>query len=118
MSTVAQPTMHYQVDGSLILTLAQHCFSREAVMATAYWFVDRGVVTCDAPDETRWVIHFSPASALDHHALQGIADEFYARLLDQQVRCDLDARTGRLREIILEQAFAPAATTVKKKTSR
>jgi len=39
--------------------------------------------------------------------LSKISEEFKNRILEQQIRCELEKSFGHIREMIVKQAFAP-----------
>ena len=87
------------------VVLSKEFFEREAVLATASRFTDRYYVGIQPTDE--YHIEISIQSKKSDDADENIIKVFCNELIEQQVRHDLQNKFGRLREMIVEQAFYP-----------
>ena len=85
--------------------LSKEFFEREAVFATASRFTDRYYVRIKPADEYSIEVSILPKKADD--ADENVVKIFCNELIEQQVRHDLQNRFGKLREMIVEQAFYP-----------
>jgi len=87
------------------LRVSQKIYSDDAILAAAY------VISCDyrvflAPEndeEIVIVLEKKDNSPID----KCIAKDFVTSLIDHQLRIQLEKRYGKIREIIVENAFAP-----------
>jgi His-Xaa-Ser system protein HxsD len=95
---------------SISLSLA--VYTVEAVLKTAYLFLDQCYLFVDIPDpgdpETL-TVYFSPSGAASD--LERLAGEFGNRLIWQQVREKVAEETRPIREAIVTMAFVEAGTT-------
>jgi len=90
-------------DGTVILS--KEFFEREPVFVTAAKFTDNyyvGISPCGEHD-----IEVSLQPKNNTNPDKNVIRLFCNELVEQQVRHDLQNRFGRLREMIIEQAFAP-----------
>jgi len=87
------------------VVLSKEFFEREPVFATASRFTDRYYIMIQPADEYSIEVIIQPKSADD--ADENIVKIFCNELIEQQVRHDLQTRFGKLREMIVEQAFYP-----------
>jgi His-Xaa-Ser system protein HxsD len=87
------------------VVLSKEFFEREAVFAAASKFTDRYYVGIQPVGEYDFEVSMHPKKAEDADA--DIVKIFCNELIGQQVRQDLQNRFGKLREMIVEQAFYP-----------
>lgn len=92
----------------LLLKLSKEFYLREAVFASAYKFTDKCTILIEPVGEEHIGVFFESRTN-DSSDLDLIAKDFTNEVLDQQVRLDLEARNGRLRELIVRHAFTPIA---------
>ena len=85
--------------------LSKEFFEREPVFAAAAKFTDRYYVGIQPADEYNVEVSIQPKKADD--ADDNIVKLFCNELIKQQVRHDLQNRFGKLRDMIVEQAFSP-----------
>lgn len=93
-------------DGKIILS--KEFFEREPVFATASKFTDKYYVGIQPFDECSIEISIQPKDINDSN--ESIIRDFCNELIEQQVRHDLQNQFGKLREMIVEQAFYPLET--------
>ena len=79
-------------------------YSMDAIRAATYAFTDRYniFITKGSPDEV--VIVFE-SKGLNSHILNDLKD-FSGVLIERQLRCQLEARNGKIRDIIVGHAFS------------
>jgi His-Xaa-Ser system protein HxsD len=96
-------------DGSITVRLSKQFYEKAAVLSAAYKLTGRCVVQISPSGETEVEAAFKPIAGHTEEGLQALADEFCNDIIDQQLRLDLEKQYGRLRELIVEHAFAPIA---------
>ena len=83
-------------------------YSREAITATAYHYSGDyyvSVETCaDCDDKYTVSIEMKNKDIISEIELK---HSFIQELTDQQVRLDIEARFGHIRDLIVEEAFKP-----------
>lgn len=91
-------------DGGKII-LSKEFFEREPVLATAAKFTDRYYVGIQPYGTDSFEVSIHPKEDVPDNlkAIKAFCNE----LIEQQVRHDLQNRFGKLREIIVAQAFSP-----------
>ncbi len=87
------------------VVLSKEFFEREPVFAAASKFTDRYYIGIQPASEYDFEVSIQPKKAEDANA--DIVKIFCNELIEQQVRHDLQNRFGKLREMIVEQAFYP-----------
>jgi len=87
------------------VVLSKEFFEREPVFATASRFTDRYYIGIKPADEYSIEVSIQPKD--DNNADENIIKVFCNELIEQQVRHDLQNRFGKLRELIVGQAFYP-----------
>ncbi|MCE5318848.1 MAG: hypothetical protein LLG04_15990 [Parachlamydia sp.] len=104
----------YRIDGGKVcVSLYRLFFQREAVLAAAQKMTADYYVEVKSLDSERAGIYLEPKgkafgeTTANAESLEVIAKSFCNEVLDQQVRLDLEKRYGKLRELIVRQAFAP-----------
>jgi len=93
-------------DGQMRVEFEKSLFERQAVFAAAYKYRNQCVMQIEPTDE-RHVGVFFKSDQIDPVELIEIIKKFQNEVLDQQHRRNLNKEFGRLREIIVEQAFSP-----------
>ncbi len=96
------------VSGDGKIVLSKEFFEREPVFATAAKFTNQYYIGIQPVDE--YSIEVSIQAKNSDDCDQSIIKEFCNELIEQQVRHDLQNRFGKLREMIVEQAFYPLET--------
>ena len=95
-----------------ILTIAieEEIYSRETVLRASYWFIERCYVFITRPAPGRLLVQLKckPPSLEQPGAepIETLAGEFTNALLEYQLRQDIDAQTGKIRELLVAKAFA------------
>jgi len=104
----------YSIDsGKICVSLYRLFFQREAVSAAAQKMTGRYYIEMKSLDSERVGIYMEPKGKADRvtdfESLEEDAKTFCNEVLDQQVRLDLEARYGNIRELIVRQAFSPVS---------
>src|SRR5579883_3498298 len=96
--------------GVLTLKVDRTIYSRDCLLRTAYWYTDRCYIFICGPIEDHFVVHLkAKAATLEQPSpepLESVAGEFCNSLLDFQLRDDIEARTGTIRELIVTKALS------------
>ena len=98
-------------DNVLSVDLNESLYSRDAVLRTAYWFTDRCYLYVTRPSPELFRVQFKPKASKPGtivETLEETAGEFLNSLLDHQLRHDIEAQTGPIRELLVAKAFAEA----------
>lgn len=94
-----------QIDGNkLLLTINTDVYSLEAIFRTCYIFTDRCYLYLSPGSEKEIQVYLKAKNSTVE--LNKIAGEFCNELINQRVRIDLAHETGKIRELIVAQAFA------------
>jgi His-Xaa-Ser system protein HxsD len=82
-------------------------YSKTAVFKTAYWYTDRCYLFLSTPDDPVETIQVEvrPKEEVGRDELVALCREFCNSLIDQQVRQDVIAETGSIRETLVKKAF-------------
>jgi His-Xaa-Ser system protein HxsD len=104
--------MNYTIEGGRIcISLYRLFYQKEAVLAAAQKMTGDYYIEIKSLDSERAGIYLEPKVTGSGEALTNIIEEvaknFCNEVIDQQVRLDLEKRYGKLRELIVRQAFAP-----------
>ena len=98
-------------DNVLSVDLNESVYARDTVLRTAYWFTDRCYLYIARPSQGLFRVQFKPKAAKTGavaETLEETAGEFLNALLDHQLRHDIEAQTGQIRELLVAKAFAEA----------
>jgi His-Xaa-Ser system protein HxsD len=91
------------VETTLVVSVSE-C-TPEAIRAIAHRHINEVQMSWANLEGQGWQIRLRPlCSAVD---LERLCSDFKRELLDQQVRLDLERRTGKLRDLIYQAAFEP-----------
>jgi His-Xaa-Ser system protein HxsD len=93
-------------DDYLALSLDSTLYPDEAVFRTCYTFTDRCYLFLERETANRLKVHFRRRRQSTN--LDAVVSEFGNELINQRIRCTLAHETRRIRELIVEQAFAEA----------
>jgi His-Xaa-Ser system protein HxsD len=81
----------------------------DAVLGTAYVFINRAYVHLDQPGKDRVRVTLSGKERLDKDAVQALCGDFLNELLGQVLRDRTAKKYGRMREALLAKAIFAAA---------
>lgn len=99
-------------DNVLQFCLDTSCYTREAITATAYTLPSEYTVSINLSTNQEWIVHITSFKQNEPESDLLLAyKKFLQSLIDFQVRDDLERQTTKIREIIVEHAFAPIRET-------
>ena len=91
-------------DGAIVLTVQESVYTLAALFKTCYQFTDRCYLFLKRTPDRSIEVHITTKDqAADPNLLVG---EFCNELIDQRIRTDISQESGKLRELIVAQAFA------------
>jgi His-Xaa-Ser system protein HxsD len=93
-------------ESTLTIILHGDFYEKEAIRAASYKFTEKCTVLIRPRGESEVEVLLESIPGLNCD-LSLIAGQFCNEVLDQQVRLDLEKRYGKVRELIVRQAFAP-----------
>lgn len=91
------------------LTVDTALYPMDAILGTAYVFVDRCYVFLDRAGEGGVRVSLSPKDGTSDGAMRAVAGDFQNELLAQALRCRIAARHEKVRETIVARALFGAA---------
>jgi His-Xaa-Ser system protein HxsD len=98
------------LDGVVTIEINQDIYTRDAVLRTAYWFTDRCYIFIGRSANTGFRVTIkAKAVTLERPVRESpelLVGEFCNALLENQLRQDIEAQTGKIRELIVAKAFA------------
>jgi His-Xaa-Ser system protein HxsD len=91
------------------VTLHNAFYEKLAILSAAHGLTDSFVVLVEPYDENSTAVYFEPRKDIQmvESGLYEAAQEFCNRVLDEQVRLDIEKRYGNIRDMIVKQAFSP-----------
>lgn len=91
----------------MVFHIDKTLYSREALTATVYRFSGNYTVSVESSSDNleKYIIAIETVNKEEPSA--EIKDDFIKELTDQQVRLDIEARFGHIRDLIVEEAFKP-----------
>ena len=81
-------------------------YEKLAVLNTAYKFSDKAYFKIDSIDDENVAIFIKFKTDSNDIDAQCFVDDFRNELIDQQIRLDLEIRTGYIKNLIYEKAFS------------
>jgi His-Xaa-Ser system protein HxsD len=96
-------------NNKILVTLHKAFYENFAIMSAAHGLTDSFVVMVENYDDENTAIYFEPKkdTQIDESGLYEAAREFCNRVLDEQLRLDIEKRYGNIRDMIVKQAFSP-----------
>ena len=89
------------------LTVDTSIYNKTAVFKTAYWYTERCYLFLSrvegAPNSIQ--IEIRPKSTMNNEDLVALCRDFANNLIDQQVRQEVIAETGNIRDALIKKAF-------------
>lgn len=85
----------------------KNLYSREALTATIYRYLGEYDVFVDSSSDIDNNYTISIEKNNQDELAVGVKESFIKDLIDQQVRLDIEARFGHIRDLIVEEAFKP-----------
>ena len=104
------------IDGEkLLLKLSKQFYEKPAVMAAAYKFTNKCVISIEPLEQGYVGVWFQAKNNENSDIIPDLVNDFCNEVLDQQVRLDLEKRFGTLRDTIVKHAFQPIESISKHK---
>lgn len=100
--------------GVVRIQLDETIYGRDAVLRTCYWFTDRAYLFVSRPHIGTLEVQLKAKAQVPSLAnptpvvVEHLAGDFLNQLLDNQLRQDIEEKTGRIRELLVAKAFAEA----------
>ena len=94
-------------DNIVQLEIDASCYTREAVTSTTYTLAPNYMVSINTNSKGNWIVLIDSSQDNPQADLLFMVKKFRRDLVDFQVRDDIERRTGKFRELIVEHAFAP-----------
>ena len=96
-------------EGKILVSLTKAFYEKDAVFAAAHKLTDRFAILIEPIDEKTVGVYFQSKTkdGTNKEELYQAAQEFCNEVLDQQVRIDIEASYGPIRDMIVKQAFSP-----------
>lgn len=92
----------------IVITLSKEIYEKEAVFAAAYKLTNLCYVLIEPAGENQVEVIFKPKDQeTELRDLKEYAGQFCNALIDEQVQRDLERRYGKIRELVVQQAFFP-----------
>lgn len=93
-------------ENQLAVYLAKEYYQKEAVFVAAHKFTNICTIKIE-PAGTHHVGIYFKEKEQSQYSLREIAESFCNEAIEQQLRLDLETGNGRIRDLIVEQAFKP-----------
>lgn len=94
-------------ENRIVFKLSPHVYELDAILGTAYLFLDRAYVYLDRDDEANIIAAFKAKKKMEKEELEKIAGEFQNELLSQTLRVRLARENQKIREQIVQLALYP-----------
>ena len=94
-------------NGTIEVYLSKRFFEKEAVFAAAFSITNKYRVKIEPAAENNVKIIIFPIKEGQTTNKAEIVNSLLNKLIDEQLRLDLEKRYGRIRELIIEHAFSP-----------
>lgn len=90
-----------------LIVIDTSVYSKIAILKTTYWFTERCYIFLSRPEGRPDTIEVEmrTKNQLSQDELVLLCREFYNSLIDQQVRQDVIAETGSIRDTLVKKAF-------------
>ena len=104
-------------DGKILVSLNNEIYEKAAIMSAAHEMTGSFAVLIEPLDEKNTGVYFQPKTGtqINEDELTAAALDFCDKVLDQQLRLDIEQRYGNIRDMIVKQAFAPISVSNLKK---
>jgi His-Xaa-Ser system protein HxsD len=98
-------------DGKVLVSLPVELYEKAAIMSAAHEMTDSFAVLVEPLDNKNIGVYFQPKTGIqiDENILNTAALDFCNKVLDQQLRLDIEKRYGNIRDMIVKQAFTPVS---------
>lgn len=89
----------------LVIEIENSIYSKEALLSAAYNYADRANILINKPTEAKYEILFI-SKGISINDLSQCAKQYCSDIIDQQMRLDVEAKYGNIRDVIVKQAFS------------
>jgi His-Xaa-Ser system radical SAM maturase HxsB/His-Xaa-Ser system protein HxsD len=98
-------------ENKFLIKIPKRLYSKEAVFSAAHKLLDNFFVLIDNIDESYVGVYIQPKHGIDlkEEDIKKTLLQFNNELIDQQLRIDLEKHYGKIRDLIVEQAFKPVS---------
>jgi His-Xaa-Ser system protein HxsD len=93
--------------GEIEIYLSKLYYQKEAVFAAAHSVTDNYRVKIEPTENRNVKITLIPLREESKANEEKVINDLMNRLIDEQVRLDLEKQYGKIRELIIEHAFSP-----------
>lgn len=91
-----------------VLKLNKNIYPIEAVVNTAYFFIDKIYILLDMDSNNNTLVYLTPKNNTREKQLNTLVNEFYNELLNQKLRIKISKDTKKIREQIVSCAIVSA----------
>lgn len=91
-----------------MLKLNKNIYPVEAVVNTAYFFIDKIYVLLDIDSRGNVLVYLTPKNNTGKRQIDTLIKEFYNELLNQKIRIKISKDAKKIREKIITSALASA----------
>jgi len=93
------------IEGNILnIEVSLNIYNKEIVVAALYELTSVCYIQQEEKDQKTILVSFEPKSDID---INLIAKKFCNNLIDQQIRYNTNQQFGRIRDMIVEEAFKP-----------
>jgi His-Xaa-Ser system protein HxsD len=98
-------------EDKMLISLNNDYYEKLAIMSAAHEMTETFAVLVEPIDKNNTAVYFQPKKdiRIDGIKLKEAALDFCNKVLDQQLRLDIENRYGNLRDMIVKQAFVPVS---------
>lgn len=98
-------------ENEFLIKIPKRLYSKEAVFSAVHKLTDKFYALIDHIDESYVGVYVSPKpeANLKEEDIKSLLLQFSNDLIDQQIRKDLEKQYGKIRDLIVEQAFHPVS---------
>ncbi len=102
--TTFDDVIHSIDKDTLNIKVSTELYSKESIFRACYWYTDKCYLFLEkGSNHINIFFKPKPTQSID---LKTLASEFLNELINQKVRSDVTNETGKIRELIVAQAFA------------
>jgi His-Xaa-Ser system protein HxsD len=90
----------------LLIKLNQNIYNKEVIFATSNYFSLKCIILIDSIDGNYIDVIFEQKQGININ-LKIVAEEFCNEIIKKQLQYEINERTKKIRELIVEHAFSP-----------
>ena len=103
-----------QTDNESSFLIPTAVYSESVILKSAYIFIDKCYVYLDKPSTDKFLVCLRLKDS--KHKINDFVGEFLNELLNQKLQEKVDQETGKIRELLVAQAFSDVELIVSSKT--